>query len=385
MTYFLDVFSIETYERFLASDRTIAGFDDKTRTVGAAQRVRPGDKFLGYITGLKRWAAILEVQGGPFRDETPRFADQDDPYINRFRVSARVVLALDRALPIDDDRVWDALSFTKQHTKGSTTWTGPIRNSLNRIEEVDGQLLERLLHEQASAGARTYPIDPKQLRRRTPRRGRPAPSPDPVAKPPSVRPVQRPASDEAAASLPGDRPAGEDEGVGDEGRPSIRVQASIAEIGSRMGLSIWVPPGDRGRVEQQLPVDGISLLDRLPLNYDEVTNRTIEQIDVLWLRGRSIVRAFEVEHTTAVYSGLLRMADLLALQPNTNFQLHIVAPAERREKVLQEIRRPAFNTGTFRLQKQCSYISYEKLNELYQVPLLSHLSDTVLSEYEERA
>src|SRR5690242_21750466 len=30
----------------------------------------------------------------------------------------------------------------------------------------------------------------------------------------------------------------------------------------------------------------------------------------------SIVRAFEVEHTTSVYSGILRMADLLALQPN---------------------------------------------------------------------
>jgi hypothetical protein len=29
-----------------------------------------------------------------------------------------------------------------------------------------------------------------------------------------------------------------------------------------------------------------------------------------------MARAFEIEHTTAVYPGLLRMADLLALQPN---------------------------------------------------------------------
>ena len=28
----------------------------------------------------------------------------------------------------------------------------------------------------------------------------------------------------------------------------------------------------------------------------------------------------------AIYSGLLRMADLLALQPNMNIRLHIVAP-----------------------------------------------------------
>ena len=84
------------------------------------------------------------------------------------------------------------------------------------------------------------------------------------------------------------------------------------------------------------------LLDRLPLNYDDTTLRTIEQIDVLWLHRRSIVRAFEVEHTTSVYSGILRMADLLALQPNMDIKLHIVAPVGKREKVFSEIRRPVF-------------------------------------------
>ena len=86
-----------------------------------------------------------------------------------------------------------------------------------------------------------------------------------------------------------------------------------------------------------------NLLDRLPLNYDDTTLRTIEQIDVIWLRGRSIVRAFEVEHTTSVYSGILRMADLLALQPNMDIRLHIVAPVSKRDKVFSEIRRPVFS------------------------------------------
>ena len=52
----------------------------------------------------------------------------------------------------------------------------------------------------------------------------------------------------------------------------------------------------------------------LPTQFNEATNRTIELIDVLWLKGNSIVAAFEVECTTSVYSGLLRMSDLLALQ-----------------------------------------------------------------------
>jgi hypothetical protein len=36
----------------------------------------------------------------------------------------------------------------------------------------------------------------------------------------------------------------------------------------------------------------------LPLNYDETTLRTIEQIDVLWLKRRSIVRAFVLDEYT---------------------------------------------------------------------------------------
>ncbi len=89
--------------------------------------------------------------------------------------------------------------------------------------------------------------------------------------------------------------------------------------------------------------DENDLLEILPLNYDETTIKTIEQIDVLWLRRRAIVRAFEVEHTTSIYSGILRMADLLALQPNMNIKLHIVAPYARRDKVFQEIQRPVFS------------------------------------------
>ena len=112
----------------------------------------------------------------------------------------------------------------------------------------------------------------------------------------------------------------------EEKAESKKMQALIASLGERMGLRIWVPKADRGRVmEFWKPADG-TLLDILPLNYDETTIRTIEQIDVIWLHHRSIVRAFEVEHTTSVHSGILRMADLMALQPNIDIKAHIVAP-----------------------------------------------------------
>ena len=127
-------------------------------------------------------------------------------------------------------------------------------------------------------------------------------------------------------------------------------------------------------------------IELLPLNYDETTLRTVEQIDVLWLKGRSMARAFEIEHTTAIYSGLLRMADLLALQPNMNIRLHIVAPPDRREKVLSEIKRPVFSLlDRGPLYDQCSFLSYESIDLLASTPHLSHMSDTILEEYEESA
>jgi hypothetical protein len=163
-----------------------------------------------------------------------------------------------------------------------------------------------------------------------------------------------------------------------EVRESIKIQSLIAQIGAKMGMTIWIPKSDRGLVLQEWKAGDKSLLDVLPLNYNEPTLKTIEQIDVLWLKKRTIVRAFEVEHTTSVYSGILRMADLLALQPNMDIKLHIVAPSARRDKVFQELTRPVFSLlERGPLSDSCTYISYENLRELSQIKHLSHLAESV--------
>ena len=174
--------------------------------------------------------------------------------------------------------------------------------------------------------------------------------------------------------------------IGDEVRESMQIQGLIAQIGTSMGFRIWLPKADRSRVLKVWTPEPGELLDELPLGYDSTTTETIAQIDVLWLRQRSIVRAFEVEHTTSVYSGLLRMADLVALQPNINVKLHIVAPAEKREKVLKEIRRPVFSLLEGRaLAEMCTYLSYDQVKEIGAIKHLIHMSDKVIDEYEETA
>ena len=168
-------------------------------------------------------------------------------------------------------------------------------------------------------------------------------------------------------------------------RESIRVQGLLARIGEEMGFEIWLPNPDRARVAKVWqPRDSRSLLTSLPLSYDKTTLSTISLIDVIWIKNkRSIARAFEVEHTTSIYSGILRMADLVALQPDISIKLHIVAPLDRQDKFLNEISRPVFSYMTNgSLADMCTFISYDDVKHIANLPHLHHTSDKILGDYE---
>ena len=364
MAYFLDLFSPETYEAFSRSHRDVSGFRLRHRNI--ARRIKSGDKLVCYMTKLSRWVGVLEVTDGPYEDDTPLFHPESDPFIIRFKVKPLVWLAPEKAIPIHADSIWNRLTFTRGQNKASSTWTGKLRGSLVRLDDEDGQLLERSILEQ-SVGGSNFEIDQSQYRKLTTHRVRRADKDVTVTVP------------DESVSL-----AGEPQPPTSEVRESIKIQTLLADIGSRMGMTVWVPRADKAAVLAEWRGDHAAPLDRLPLNYDDTTLKTIEQIDVLWLQGRAIKRAFEVEHTTSIYSGILRMADLLALQPNMDIRLHIVAPTPRREKVFQELRRPVFSLlERGPLSESCSYLSYDSIRELAEQPHLAHLSDSVLDEYEE--
>lgn len=143
-----------------------------------------------------------------------------------------------------------------------------------------------------------------------------------------------------------------------------QMQYMLLRLGSDMGLDIWVAKNDRNKeVSDQKFGDFPKVKAELPTQFDEATTKTIELIDVLWLKGKAIVAAFEIESTTSIYSGLLRMSDLLAMQPNITIPIYIVAPDERRAKVITEINRPTFSRLEPPLRDICSYISFSSLSE----------------------
>ena len=192
---------------------------------------------------------------------------------------------------------------------------------------------------------------------------------------------------EVAVTVPSDQEEGESEAAQQEPRQSFQMQAKLAEIGATMRFRIWLPRNDRARVRELVREDlRPAFLDVLPLSYDQATLDTIEQIDVIWLRQREIVRAFEVEHTTSIFSGLLRMADLLALQQNMDIRLHIVASDERREKVFSEIRRPVFALlARGGLAARCTFLSYESVDEIHRIEHLAHTAESIVADFEESA
>ncbi len=367
MDYYLDLFTPETWEAFKADGAKISGFRERQRKT--ADRIKPGDKFACYLVRLSRWCGILEVTSKVFIDNEPIFSNPD-PFIVRFQVRPIVVLDIDKSIPILDETVWSKLSITKGIERGRQSWAqiANVRASLRQIPVEDGRYLTHLLGEQDSK-QKPYPLS--QLDKQ--RMGQTAQTTTGAVL------VTVPSEDTDVEPLTS--------AVHTDTRDFIRIQAMLARIGAEMGFRIWVPRPDKQRVLNEISKEWHeNFLEKLPLNYDETTLRTVEQIDVIWLKGRSMARAFEVEHSTAIYSGLLRMADLLALQPNMDIRLHIVAPEEKREKVLREITRPVFSLlDRGPLYNSCSYIGYEAIEAISLMKHLSHMSDSIIEEYEELA
>jgi type II restriction enzyme len=151
-------------------------------------------------------------------------------------------------------------------------------------------------------------------------------------------------------------------GVEPEGdRTHSEVQAWLRDLGRALGYEVWVAANDRGRIHggEQL---GKGCLDCLPISVESAPGAdSIRLIDILWVdRERTrVMAAFEVEHTTSIYSGIVRMLDLaLSNEVHAAEGLFLVAPDAREEEVRSQLRRPAFSRVA---DLQVRYLPYGEL------------------------
>lgn len=140
-----------------------------------------------------------------------------------------------------------------------------------------------------------------------------------------------------------------------------QIQWLLAKIGQKVGCEIWIAANDKSKSWNGQQLGSLSV-DALPsLGLDDHSQKLISLIDLVWLKGKQVVAAFEVEHTTAIFSGLLRLSDLIVECPNLNFPLYIVAPEHRLSKVRKQLSRPTFQE--LELHQRCAYFSDESLVE----------------------
>jgi hypothetical protein len=314
-----------------------------------------------------RWVGALEIEG---RTADMRKIWKEEDFPVRFAVKPLMMLAPEHGVPMEE--LEGRVKFYES-PKDRGKFKGIVRSSLNSVYQKDGELIFSLLRK-AEESPISRPVDPRKLARKVlykvePKKGK--------GKQATLVSVPEPDVTPAAAVSETPEPAESTTTRHSE------IQYQLLTLGAELGLDVWVARNDRNRKWNGVTLGALpKMLDQLPTQFNEATTRTIELIDVLWLRGNSIVAAFEVECTTSVYSGLLRMSDLMALQPNLDINLYLVAPDERRDKVEQELLRPTFSLREKPLAKICGFLPFnvlcEKLSGIRKLGLSGSLKASFL-------
>ena len=128
-------------------------------------------------------------------------------------------------------------------------------------------------------------------------------------------------------------------------RTHTEVQGWLRDLGLALGFDVWVAANDRNRpLGQGRLSDGC--LNALPASVEAMPSAdAVKLIDVLWLEKGAdrVVAGFEVEHTTSIYSGIVRLLDLaLGAADEATRDLFLVAPDDRENEVREQLVRPVF-------------------------------------------
>jgi hypothetical protein len=143
------------------------------------------------------------------------------------------------------------------------------------------------------------------------------------------------------------------------------MQWRLIRLGQLAKCDVWVPRNDQAKRYEGHEFREFVLRE---FHHTMDVPRSVENIDVVWKLGPySIKSAFEIEHSTSVYSGILRLSDLRAEAPNSNYPLFVVASENRRKKVFDELRRPTFSGPCLRLNEVIKFLGYQKLREIDDV------------------
>jgi hypothetical protein len=142
-----------------------------------------------------------------------------------------------------------------------------------------------------------------------------------------------------------------------------QVQTLVAGIGHMKGYDVYVPEYDVGCLDWSL-TSSFPLTRTVPAGFDAVRG-ILSEIDVIWIaKGRNTIEGlYEIEHSTPVYSGLLRFNDVFLIDPKVG-HFSIVSNDSRRELYSRQLFRPTFRKSG--LADICSFLEYPNVFEWHR-------------------
>lgn len=137
-----------------------------------------------------------------------------------------------------------------------------------------------------------------------------------------------------------------------------QVQTLIGALGASKGYDVWIPANDRLRMDWSIAAH-FDCAGTPPLSMMQI-REVVQEIDVIWTaKGGTPSAFFEVEHSTPIYSALLRFNDVHILDPHLGARFSIVSNEDRRSLFVRQLNRPTFRASG--LRETCNFLDYRNV------------------------
>ena len=139
------------------------------------------------------------------------------------------------------------------------------------------------------------------------------------------------------------------------------MQYHLLKIGQALGYDAFPATNDQSRSYNGQKFSFLCQAAFPSIRCDTETRNTIRLIDVLWFEKGTdnVLAAFEVEKSTSIYSGILRLSDLSFSIADGDETFYLVVPDNREKDVCLQLARPSVKSNNVPIK----YILFSELRK----------------------
>jgi len=139
------------------------------------------------------------------------------------------------------------------------------------------------------------------------------------------------------------------------------MQYHLLKIGHALGYDVIAASNDRSKSHCGNNFSFICLQAFPEIDLDRETLNTVKLIDVLWFQKatNNVIAAFEVEKSTSIYSGILRLTDLSYTIADDDEVFYLIVPDKREKDVVGQLSRQAIKQNKVMIK----YILFSDLRQ----------------------